>query len=113
MTEKNAVTQTDATTVTLPEHTVVTLEEPIARGATTIQDVTVRKPNSGALRGVRLQALMEMDVDSIMLILPRITAPALTKNDLLLLAPGDLINLSVEVVNFLLPKSVKSDFQNN
>ncbi|MGJ0629788.1 phage tail assembly protein [Xenorhabdus bovienii] len=102
---------TEQTPLTPPEQATVTLEEPIARGGTTITDIIVRKPNSGALRGVRLQALMEMDVDSVMLVLPRITAPALTKNDLLLMAPGDLINLSIEVVNFLLPKSVKSDFQ--
>ncbi|ERT11628.1 MULTISPECIES: phage tail assembly protein [Photorhabdus] len=101
----------EQTPVAQPEHATVTLEEPITRGATTISDVVVRKPNSGALRGVRLQALMEMDVDSMMLVLPRVTAPALTKNDLLLMSPGDLINLSIEVVNFLLPKSVKSDFQ--
>ncbi|MDC9614867.1 phage tail assembly protein [Xenorhabdus khoisanae] len=101
---------TEPTPAALPEQASVTLEEPIVRGATTISDVIVRKPNSGALRGVRLQALMEMDVDSIMLVLPRITAPALTKSDLLLMSPGDLINLSVEVVSFLLPKSVKSDF---
>ncbi|CDH26722.1 phage tail assembly protein [Xenorhabdus bovienii] len=102
---------TEQTPLAPPEQATVTLEEPIARGGTTITDIIVRKPNSGALRGVRLQALMEMDVDSVMLVLPRITAPALTKNDLLLMAPGDLINLSIEVVNFLLPKSVKSDFQ--
>ncbi|PHM73725.1 phage tail assembly protein [Xenorhabdus kozodoii] len=102
---------TEQTPAIQPEHATVTLEDPIARGATSITDIIVRKPNSGALRGVRLQALMEMDVDSMMLVLPRITAPALTKNDLLLMSPGDLINLSVEVVNFLLPKSVKSDFQ--
>ncbi|BET96433.1 phage tail assembly protein [Xenorhabdus taiwanensis] len=102
---------TEPTPVALPEHASVTLDDPIIRGATTISDVIVRKPNSGALRGVRLQALMEMDVDSMMLVLPRVTAPALTKNDLLLMSPGDLINLSIEVVNFLLPKSVKSDFQ--
>ncbi|KLU16281.1 MULTISPECIES: phage tail assembly protein [Xenorhabdus] len=104
---------TEQTPVTLPEQASVTLEEPIIRGATTITDVIVRKPNSGALRGARLQALMEMDVDSMMLVLPRVTAPALTKGDLLLMSPGDLINLSIEVVSFLLPKSVKSDFQTN
>ncbi|MCA6220076.1 phage tail assembly protein [Photorhabdus antumapuensis] len=102
---------TEQTPIVQPEHATVTLEEPINRGATTISDVVVRKPNSGALRGARLQALMEMDVDSMMLVLPRVTAPALTKNDLLLMSPGDLINLCIEVVNFLLPKSVKSDFQ--
>lgn len=103
---------TEQTPVTAqPEQTTVTLEEPIIRGETTLTDIIIRKPNSGALRGVRLQALMEMDVDSMMLVLPRVTAPALTKNDLLLMSPGDLLNLSIEVVSFLLPKSVKSDFQ--
>ncbi|PHM70062.1 phage tail assembly protein [Xenorhabdus cabanillasii] len=105
MTEHTTLSQTT-------EHTTVILDEPIARGATNITEIIVRKPNSGALRGVRLQALMEMDVDSMMLVLPRITAPALTKNDLLMMTPGDLINLSVEVVSFLLPKSVKTDFPN-
>uniref|UniRef100_UPI0036DB9250 phage tail assembly protein n=1 Tax=Photorhabdus sp. RM322S TaxID=3342825 RepID=UPI0036DB9250 len=91
----------------------IVLEEPLVRGNSDITEVVVRKPNSGALRGARLQALLEMDVDSMVLVLPRITTPALTKSDLLTMSPGDLINLSVEVVNFLLPKSVKSGSQND
>ncbi|WP_340619432.1 phage tail assembly protein [Xenorhabdus siamensis] len=91
----------------------IELEAPLARGNGKITEVMVRKPNSGALRGARLQALLEMDVDSMLLVLPRVTTPALTKNDLMMMSPGDLINLSVEVVNFLLPKSVKSDSQND
>ncbi|KER01383.1 phage tail assembly protein [Photorhabdus temperata] len=91
----------------------IILEEPLERGNSNITEVVLRKPNSGALRGARLQALLEMDVDSMVLVLPRITSPALTKNDLLTMSPGDLINLSVEVVNFLLPKSVKSSSQND
>ncbi|WP_391528226.1 phage tail assembly protein [Photorhabdus akhurstii] len=94
------------------QHTII-LEEPLERGNSNITEVVLRKPNSGALRGARLQALLEMDVDSMVLVLPRITTPALTKNDLLTMSPGDLINLSVEVVNFLLPKSVKSSSQND
>ncbi|MGL4855952.1 phage tail assembly protein, partial [Plesiomonas sp.] len=46
----------------------VTLETPIQRGNTTITQVVVRKPKSGALRGCRLQALMEMDVDNLTLV---------------------------------------------
>ncbi|EBW1331222.1 phage tail assembly protein, partial [Salmonella enterica subsp. enterica serovar Enteritidis] len=42
----------------------VVLDEPLTRGETTISEIVVRKPNSGALRGVRLAALIEMDVDS-------------------------------------------------
>ncbi|MEY0278608.1 phage tail assembly protein [Providencia rettgeri] len=91
----------------------ITLDEPITRGTTTVTDVVVRKPNSGALRGVRLAALMEMDVDSAILVLPRVTAPALTKAELLMMAPADMVNLTKELVLFLLPKSVTMDFQND
>ncbi|MGK5615822.1 phage tail assembly protein [Proteus mirabilis] len=95
------------------DQATVTLEQPIMRGETKIEKVTVLKPNSGALRGVRLQPLMDMDVDSMMQVLPRITMPTLTKQDVLSLAAGDLVNLSVQVVNFLLPKSVVPDSQAN
>jgi len=91
----------------------ITLDEPITRGTTTVTEVMVRKPNSGALRGVRLAALMEMDVDSAILVLPRVTAPALTKAELLMMAPADMVNLTKELVLFLLPKSVTMDFQND
>ncbi|EJD6045570.1 phage tail assembly protein [Providencia sp. PROV060] len=91
----------------------ITLDEPITRGTTTVTEVVVRKPNSGALRGVRLAALMEMDVDSAILVLPRVTAPALTKAELLMMAPADMVNLTKELVLFLLPKSVNMDFQND
>ncbi|MEY0979911.1 phage tail assembly protein [Providencia alcalifaciens] len=91
----------------------ITLDEPITRGTTTVSEIVVRKPNSGALRGVRLAALMEMDVDSAILVLPRVTAPALTKAELLMMAPADMVNLTKELVLFLLPKSVTMDFQND
>lgn len=88
----------------------VTLDSPIVRGTTTITEVVVRKPNSGALRGARLQALMDMDVDSMMLVLPRVTMPSLTKAEVVMLEPGDLLQLSLELVSFLLPKSAMSAF---
>ncbi len=37
----------------------VTLDTPIKRGKTEIKEIVLRKPQSGALRGVRLQALMK------------------------------------------------------
>ncbi|WP_024554772.1 phage tail assembly protein [Franconibacter helveticus 513] len=90
--------------------TTVTLDSPIVRGTTTITEIVVRKPNSGALRGARLQALMDMDVDSMMLVLPRVTTPSLTKAEVAMLEPGDLLQLSLELVSFLLPRSAMSAF---
>ncbi|VDA89527.1 hypothetical protein BANRA_02083 [Klebsiella pneumoniae] len=45
----------------------VKLDSPIKRGDTTITEIMLRKPQSGALRGTRLQAVMEMDVASMFL----------------------------------------------
>lgn len=91
----------------------VKLDNPLQRGAVAITEIIVRKPQSGALRGTRLQALMDMDVDSMMIVLPRVTTPALTKTEIMLMEPADLLQLSVELVSFLLPKSVTLDSPQN
>lgn len=88
---------------------VVELDTPIQRGKTEITAVTLRKPQSGALRGTRLQALLDMDVNALITVLPRISTPALTTAEINEMDPADLVSLSVEVVTFLLKKSVLSD----
>lgn len=92
-----------------PNEKAVELDTPILRGKTEITSVTVRKPQSGALRGTRLQALLDMDVNALITVLPRITTPALTTQEINEMDPADLVSLSVEVVTFLLKKSVLSD----
>lgn len=87
----------------------VTLDTPIMRGKTRIDSLVVRKPQSGALRGTRLQALMDMDVNAMMVVLPRVTTPGLTQQEINEMDPADLVSLSVEVVYFLLKKSVIAD----
>ena len=88
----------------------VELDTPILRGNTEVASVTVRKPQAGALRGIRLQALMDMDVNAMMAVLPRVTNPALTVQEINEMDPADLLSLSVEVITFLLPKSALSAF---
>ena len=90
------------------EKTVV-LDMPILRGKSEIKEVVLRKPQSGALRGTRLQAIMDMDVSSMMTIIPRISSPTLTPQEMAELDPADLTAMSVEVVTFLLKKSVLAD----
>ena len=83
----------------------VQLDTPIKRGKTEIAEIVLRKPQSGALRGTRLQAIMDMDVGAMMTIIPRISTPALTAQEMAEMDPADLTALSIEVVLFLLPKS--------
>ncbi|WGP03232.1 phage tail assembly protein [Salmonella enterica subsp. enterica serovar Adelaide] len=84
----------------------VKLDTPIMRGKTEITEIVLRKPQSGALRGTRLQAIMDMDVGAMMTVIPRISTPTLTAQEMAELDSADLTALSVEVVTFLLKKSV-------
>lgn len=100
---------TDKTEATLSTEKAIVLDTPIARGKEEITSVIIRKPQAGALRGTRLQALMDMDVNAMMTVLPRVTTPSLTAQEINEMDPADLVSLSVEVVTFLLKKSVLSD----
>lgn len=88
----------------------VQLETPIKRGDGHITSVTLRKPTSGELRGVSLAELLQMKVDALQAVLPRITSPMLHKQDMASLDPADLVNLGTVVVGFLLTKEQKKDF---
>ena len=89
----------------------ITLETPIKRGSLTIDKVTLRKPTSGELRGVSLTELLQMKVDALQAVLPRITQPMLHKQEMASLDPADLVNLGSVVIGFLLTKEQKADFQ--
>lgn len=91
------------------ENKTVILDYPVIRGDQTISKVDVRKPKSGELRGVNLAELMQMDVQALTRVLPRITSPTLTEADVRNLDPADLFQFGAEVSGFLLPKSMKID----
>ncbi|CAE6856214.1 phage tail assembly protein [Paraburkholderia domus] len=87
-------------------HTV-TLDTPIVRGEQTITEVTLRKPNSGELRGTSLNALVNLDIDALVKVLPRIAIPQLTEFDVRELDPSDLVQLGVTFADFLLPNRAR------
>lgn len=83
----------------------VTLDFPIKRGDTEITVIELRKPNAGALRGTSLQALVNLDVNALATVLPRITTPTLTEHEVNQLDPADLVQLGSEFAVFLAPKA--------
>lgn len=93
------------------EQTTVKLDKAIARGEQTINEISLRKPDAGALRGISLMALAQCDVDSLIKVLPRITEPTLTENDVLKMDPADLTACGVGVTYFLLQKQDVADSQ--
>lgn len=86
----------------------VDLEKPIVRGDQTISKVNLRKPSAGELRGLYLSDLLKLDVGALHTLLPRITSPTLTAQDVSQLDPCDLVALGGEVVLFFMTKAERA-----
>jgi hypothetical protein len=82
----------------------VELDTPIKQGDNEIKSLTLTKPNAGALRGTTLNALVNLDVDSLAKVLPRICQPTITEMDVRFMDPADLVQVGVVFAGFLLPK---------
>lgn len=87
----------------------VTLDMPITRGNTSIDTLSLRKPQSGELRGIQLIELLNMDVSTLIKVLPRITSPSITAPEAAAMDPADLLACGSKISAFLLQKSVKTD----
>ncbi len=96
---------------TNPDERVIELDTPLVRGETTIERITVRKPSAGALRGLSLMALSTLDVASLQTLLPRISQPMLTPQEVARLDPPDLMALGMAVNVFFMTKAEKARYQ--
>lgn len=93
----------------MTQNQTVTLDTPIIRGEQAICAVDLRKPDAGSLRGVSLGDLLQMDVNALIAVLPRISTPTLTAPEVNRMDPADLLQLGSVVAGFLLPKSARVD----
>lgn len=84
--------------------TNIPLETPIKRGTTEITSIEIRKPDSGALRGVSLRDLLDFQTDAILKVLPRVTEPPLTAPEAARLDPADLVQAGAALAGFLLTR---------
>lgn len=91
--------------------TTITLDTPLKRGEQTIESFEIRKPTSGDLRGVSLAELLQLQVTALAKVLPRITTPTLTEQDIYRLDPADLIDAATEVTSFLLKKAQRQELE--
>lgn len=95
-------------TEVVPENpNVVTLDKPIKRAGQMIEQVTLIEPNAGTLRGVSLAAVAQSEVDALIKVLPRMTYPALTEQELSAMALPDMLTLAAKVIGFLSPASAQ------
>lgn len=102
-------TSDPAETLPAVDDNCVTLDQPIKRGNTEIASITLRKPSSGELRGVLLIDLLNMDVSSLIKVIPRISNPGITAPEAAGMDPADLLAIGSKISSFLLQKSAKAD----
>lgn len=91
----------------MTKENVVTLEKPIKRSEQEITEITLIKPNAGTLRGVSLAAVASSEVDALIKVLPRMTYPSLTEQEVAALELPDMVALAGKVVGFLSPSSAQ------
>ena len=91
----------------MTKENVVTLENPLKRGDQVVSTITLMKPNAGTLRGVSLAAVANSEVDALIKVLPRMTSPSLTDQEVAALELPDLVALAGQVVGFLSPSSAQ------
>lgn len=93
-----------------PDIKIIELDVPIQCGNRTITTLELRRPNSGALRGLSIADLAQINVTALQKLLPRITTPALTTAELSMLDVSDLTDIGVEVAGFLAKKKDREAF---
>ena len=98
-----------------PKIRTLPLDEPIVRGENTITELQVRKPKPGDCRGLKLSDLGNGDVSALSKLLPRITTPALTEQEIAdgIFSLQDLTEAAEIVVDFLFTKARKAGLSTN
>lgn len=92
---------TEATPLNAP----IPLSKPISRKGGDVTAVTLREPMSGETRGAKLADIVQMDVQTMITLLPRITEPALTEAEVASLPLADLMSLAAPVAAFCVPSA--------
>lgn len=85
----------------------VVLDRPLQRAGQTIASLQLRKPTAGELRGLSLVAVLQMEVDALATLLPRISTPTVHKPEVMAMDPADLLACGIVVAGFLQQKGSK------
>jgi hypothetical protein len=93
---------------TIAPHTIE-LDQPIKRDGQVIESITLRKPAAGELRGLLLLNVLNMEVETLATLLPRITIPTIHKAEVLAMDPADILAAGIEIAGFLQQKGKQTD----
>jgi hypothetical protein len=79
----------------------IELAQPVKRGQTEVKEITLRRPGSGELRGLKLADLVQGDVNAVIRLVPRISQPTLLEQEVAALDAYDLTRCADEIAVFL------------
>ena len=82
-----------------------TLTQPVQRSGAAVEVLTILRPRTGDLYGLLLTDVLQMKVDAIATLLPRIATPTLTAQEVKALDTVDFVACAMEVAGFLTPPS--------
>lgn len=91
----------------------VTLSAPVKIDGKDETKITLRKPKAGELRGLKLAEILMMDVATMIKLVPRISMPPLSEDQVADLEPEDLSALSTKVMTFFTSKAQAAQIQAN
>lgn len=72
-------------------------------GGVTITELILIKPNTGHCRGLNLKDVLSFDINALATLLPRITSPAMSAQNVYELELMDTLKFAEEIGNFLSP----------
>lgn len=94
---------------TTPECATITLQEPIQRAnGEPIAEITLRKPKAGELRGLKVEDLYGSDINSLLVLIPRIASPVLVKEHVEQIGTEDLMEIAGAVRGFFMTAGMKA-----
>lgn len=100
-----------AAIIDTPDLKSVDLDEPIKRAGGEIARLLIRKPKAGALRGVTLMSLVQVDVQALCTVLPRVCDPILTPAEIRDMDPADLLSAGATLASFFISKAERLAIQ--
>lgn len=92
------------------EMKTVPLEQPIKRDGGDITALQLRRFDSGALRGVSMAKLGELQLDEVRKVVPRISIPTITETEFDGIDGADMLEICLALSDFLFTKRRKADF---
>lgn len=81
----------------------ISLSTPLVFGKQEISALELRQPTAGDLRGIKLTAIMDLDVSTILTLTARISLTPMPTATLDAMSPADLANLSAGIADFFNP----------